>query len=193
MAGEALNIFISYSHRDERLKNELVDLHLKPLKREGKINTWQDRDITAGARAVENYYWPLGSTPTRETEYPRPGLASFNRQQSEDAQSRIKAAYTELEQAEELPEQITARANAIAQVARVSQQTLYNHRSLWHPNFLQGVMHEDISLSAVESEPNERLLESPEPLKNKELHPIGENMRLSLWRETTAIYDHLAV
>jgi formylglycine-generating enzyme required for sulfatase activity len=49
MAGEALNVFISYSHRDEGLKNELVNLHLKPLKREGKINTWQDRDIEAGA------------------------------------------------------------------------------------------------------------------------------------------------
>jgi len=49
MAGEALDVFISYSHRDEGLKDELVNLHLKPLKREGKINTWQDRDIAAGA------------------------------------------------------------------------------------------------------------------------------------------------
>jgi hypothetical protein len=82
---------------------------------------------------VENYYWPLGTTPTRDTSPVQNNLVSFNRQQSEDAQNRIKAAYAELEQAGELPEQITARASAIARVARVSQQTLYKHLSLWHP------------------------------------------------------------
>jgi hypothetical protein len=49
MADEALDVFISYSRQDEALKNELVDYHLKRLQREGKINTWQDRDIEAGA------------------------------------------------------------------------------------------------------------------------------------------------
>jgi hypothetical protein len=48
MAGEALDVFISYSRRDEGLKDELVNYHLKLLQREGKINTWQDRDIEAG-------------------------------------------------------------------------------------------------------------------------------------------------
>jgi formylglycine-generating enzyme required for sulfatase activity len=49
MAGEALDVFISYSHQDEDLKDELVNYHLKLLQRDGKINTWQDRDIEAGA------------------------------------------------------------------------------------------------------------------------------------------------
>ncbi len=49
MAGEALDVFISYSRHDEGLKDELVKYHLKLLQREGKINTWQDRDIEAGA------------------------------------------------------------------------------------------------------------------------------------------------
>ena len=49
MAGEALDIFISYSRRDEALKDELVNFHLKRLQQEGKIRTWQDRDIEAGA------------------------------------------------------------------------------------------------------------------------------------------------
>jgi tetratricopeptide (TPR) repeat protein len=43
-----LNAFISYSHRDEDYKNELV-VHLATLKRQGKIRAWQDRDIEAGA------------------------------------------------------------------------------------------------------------------------------------------------
>jgi formylglycine-generating enzyme required for sulfatase activity len=53
MAGEALDVFISYSHQDEGLKDELVNYHLKLLQREGKINTWQDRNIEAGAEWAE--------------------------------------------------------------------------------------------------------------------------------------------
>jgi transketolase len=55
MAGEALDVFISYSRRDEGLKDELVNYHLKLLQREGKNNTWQDRDIEAGVE------WATGS------------------------------------------------------------------------------------------------------------------------------------
>jgi hypothetical protein len=43
-----LNVFISYSHRDEDYKDELI-VHLASLKRQGKIRAWQDRDIEAGA------------------------------------------------------------------------------------------------------------------------------------------------
>lgn len=43
-----LKAFISYSHWDETFKDELI-VHLANLKRQGKISTWQDRDIEAGA------------------------------------------------------------------------------------------------------------------------------------------------
>ncbi|WP_448603995.1 tetratricopeptide repeat protein [Thermoleptolyngbya sp.] len=42
-----LTLFVSYSHRDEALKDELI-VHLANLKRQGKIAAWQDRDIEAG-------------------------------------------------------------------------------------------------------------------------------------------------
>jgi len=48
LLGEPLSVFISYAHRDEDLKDELV-MHLATLKRQGKIKAWQDRDIEAGA------------------------------------------------------------------------------------------------------------------------------------------------
>lgn len=41
------SIFISYAHADEDLKKEL-DKHLKVLKRSGKIETWNDRELIAG-------------------------------------------------------------------------------------------------------------------------------------------------
>jgi hypothetical protein len=42
-----ITIFISYSHKDERLRNQLV-AHLSPMKRRGLIHTWHDRMIGPG-------------------------------------------------------------------------------------------------------------------------------------------------
>jgi hypothetical protein len=42
-----LHIFLSYAHADEDLKKEL-DKHLMPLKRSGKIEIWNDRELIAG-------------------------------------------------------------------------------------------------------------------------------------------------
>jgi len=42
-----LNLFISYSHADEEMKNEL-DKHLIMLKRSGKIEVWNDRRLVVG-------------------------------------------------------------------------------------------------------------------------------------------------
>ncbi len=42
-----LNLFISYSHADEDLKNEL-DKHLIMLKRLGKVQVWNDRKLIPG-------------------------------------------------------------------------------------------------------------------------------------------------
>jgi len=41
------NIFFSYSHKDEELRNE-IEVHLAMLKREGLIESWHDRRIMAG-------------------------------------------------------------------------------------------------------------------------------------------------
>ena len=44
---EALRLFISYSHIDQLLKNELVK-HLEPLKRSNLIEAWHDGALKAG-------------------------------------------------------------------------------------------------------------------------------------------------
>lgn len=44
---EAIEVFFSYSHRDEDLRNELVK-HLGLLQRQGIISVWHDRKIDAG-------------------------------------------------------------------------------------------------------------------------------------------------
>lgn len=44
---EPIEIFYSYSHKDEDLRDEL-DTHLSVLKRQGLISAWHDRCISAG-------------------------------------------------------------------------------------------------------------------------------------------------
>jgi internalin A len=44
---EAVRVLISYSHRDDNLRNEL-QTHLKLLQRQGIIDAWDDRQIDAG-------------------------------------------------------------------------------------------------------------------------------------------------
>lgn len=47
VGGRGARLFYSYSHRDERLRDEL-DTHLKLLQREGLIKGWHDRQIVSG-------------------------------------------------------------------------------------------------------------------------------------------------
>ena len=44
---QALEVFFSYAHKDEELRNELVK-HLSPLQHQGVIAAWHDLKITAG-------------------------------------------------------------------------------------------------------------------------------------------------
>lgn len=45
--GEEIKIFCSYARKDEKLREEL-EKHLAPLRRQGLITVWHDREISAG-------------------------------------------------------------------------------------------------------------------------------------------------
>lgn len=47
-----VKVFLSYSHADEKFKEKL-DQHLAPLKRNGKITTWNDRKLLPGSKLDE--------------------------------------------------------------------------------------------------------------------------------------------
>lgn len=57
---QKLNIFLSYAHEDEAMKNQL-DKNLIMLKRSDKINVWQDRQILAGSAWDETIAKELAS------------------------------------------------------------------------------------------------------------------------------------
>lgn len=46
-SSEPIEVFFSYSHKDEELRDALA-VHLKLLQRQGVITAWHDREITAG-------------------------------------------------------------------------------------------------------------------------------------------------
>jgi hypothetical protein len=49
MGSEKLNVFVSYSHKD-RAWLERVQVHLRPLARDGKLELWDDTRIKSGQR-----------------------------------------------------------------------------------------------------------------------------------------------
>jgi len=55
------NLFFSYSHKDEALRNDL-ETHLALLKRQGVISSWHDRRITAGGDIDETISSELESS-----------------------------------------------------------------------------------------------------------------------------------
>src|ERR1700738_3146302 len=57
---KAIEIFYSYAHKDERLRNEL-DKHLFNMKKQGLITAWYDRDISAGTEWEEEIDTRLNS------------------------------------------------------------------------------------------------------------------------------------
>lgn len=135
------------------------------------------RRCQAWARSVEHYYWPLGTLPRRRAASPTPPV-TFNQQQAESAQQRIRQVCVDLAQQAALPEQITARAQAIAHQARVSQQTLYKPQNLplWHPHH-QGEIDGVMGNTAVAPSIQREATEPCKPSQDKLLHPQLQNMK----------------
>jgi hypothetical protein len=91
------------------------------------------------ATAVENYYWPLGTSPKRDRTLTlgtaANNIVNFNQKRAEEAQARIRQAVLELTQQGQLPNRLTARAQAIASLAQCSHSTLQKYKELWHPEW----------------------------------------------------------
>ncbi len=68
-------VFISYSHRDKRFLDELLD-HLKPLERAGLVSKWSDRDIVAGSQWFDTIKAALAITKVAVLLVSRSFLAS---------------------------------------------------------------------------------------------------------------------
>ena len=83
----------------------------------------------AWARAIEKFYWPLGTAPLRQTKT----LEDVCFERAIEAQARIKVAYERFR--EELEGiSIKALVKRLCELAQCSASTLYKYSYLWHPN-----------------------------------------------------------
>jgi hypothetical protein len=120
--------------------------HIKDLpQRSRDVATWAMR-----------YYWPMGALPSRDTGYHRSTTTadfSYHQAKREAAQHRIRQAIAELTAQAQLPATATARAKAIAEHGKISQQTLYKaaNLSLWHPEHQPRTTVEAIALPEAET------------------------------------------
>ena len=132
------------------------------------------------ARAVEKYYWPLG---THAKSRPSGKVVPFNQQRSKTAQEAIQTAISILEDGNRLPETITARAQAITELAGTSLGTLYRHKGLWHPKHQKAekecvIPEAAVDTALIEPHPAPSKKQS-EPLYRKELQTKEEIMKCS--------------
>ena len=82
----------------------------------------------AWSRWATRFYWPLGTTPQRQTT-----ATSANDQKQADARQRIRQATLHLARLGKLAETASHRMRQICKAAHASAQTLYKNLELWHP------------------------------------------------------------
>ncbi|MBD2078475.1 hypothetical protein H6G01_00865, partial [Leptolyngbya sp. FACHB-17] len=151
---------------------------------------------TVWARSAENYYWALGSDPKRlgnahgdEGEK----VVPFNVLRSEDAQRRIKAVVSRLEQEGQFPSTATARAKLIA-AEGISTRTLYNHLELWHPIHYQSrscKTAQPETITAISEPDPEDPPKSLELSEERKFYTLGGDMK-SERNNPPALLDQLA-
>jgi hypothetical protein len=151
--------------------------------------------VTAWCKAVQNYYWPQGTDPKRDTRTELPPTPSVNDQRAQDAKERIQQAFNHLQSSHQLPERISDRARALMVQARTSKETLYKPENLplWHPEHrLMPVLPQTTSHSAPQPSPQHSRLKSLKPSHNKKVRtserlmkckPRAQSPRTTLRRE----------
>jgi hypothetical protein len=136
--------------------------------------------ITAWCKAVQNYYWPQGTEPKRDTTTDLPPTPSINHQRAQDAKERIQQAFNHLQSSHQLPERISDRAQALMAQARTSKETLYKPENLplWHPEHrLTPVLPQPASHSAPQPSPQHLRPKSLKPSHNKKVRTSERLMK----------------
>ena len=139
------------------------------------------RRIKAWVRAAESYYWPLGSEPKRQGDGQGPDAIPFNQRLADEAQERVRAAVEQLRQLGQLPDMITARAQAIARQGGIAMRTLYKNLTLWHPHHQEEPALVEIpqpeSIPETLEPPEMIASDPPKPLQNKEFPTSAKYMK----------------
>jgi hypothetical protein len=83
------------------------------------------------------HHFPFGSKKGEQTETESEKTETQKAQKQAERLERIRTSVIELNKTGEMPETIRGMAQAIAKTAKVSVETLYENKQLWHPEFTE--------------------------------------------------------
>ena len=95
-----------------------------------------------------NHHFPWGSKKNVQKDAEGEEIENKKAQKQSERIERIKITVSELNKTGEMPSTIRGMAQAIAKTARVSVETLYNNKHLWHPEFTETSNSTDTNYSA---------------------------------------------
>ena len=87
------------------------------------------------AKWCMKHNFPFGSKKGEQTE--NENTETQKAQKQAERLERIRTSVNELNKTGEMPETIRGMAQAIAKTAKVSVETLYDNKQLWHPEFTE--------------------------------------------------------
>jgi hypothetical protein len=83
------------------------------------------------------HHFPFGSKKGEQTQNESENTEIQKAQKQAERLERIRTTVNELKTTGEMPETIRGMAQAIAKSAKVSVETLYENKQLWHPEFTE--------------------------------------------------------
>ncbi len=89
------------------------------------------------AKWCMKHHFPFGSKKGEQTENESEKTETQKAQKQAERLERIRTTVNELNKTGEMPETIRGMAQAIAKAAKVSVETLYDNKQLWHPEFTE--------------------------------------------------------
>ncbi|MEI6331317.1 MAG: hypothetical protein WCP16_18895 [Pseudanabaena sp. ELA645] len=102
----------------------------------GDIKRLEQKAKDIAKWCIKNHF-PFGSKKGEQTENESENTETQKAQKQAERLERIRTSVNELNKTGEMPETIRGMAQAIAKAAKVSVETLYENKQLWHPEFTE--------------------------------------------------------
>ncbi|MEA5487623.1 MULTISPECIES: hypothetical protein [Pseudanabaena] len=102
----------------------------------GDIKRLEQKAKDIAKWCMKNHF-PFGSKKGEQTENENEKTETQKAQKQAERLERIRTSVNELNKAGEMPETIRGMAQAIAKTAKVSVETLYENKQIWHPEFTE--------------------------------------------------------
>ncbi|NUN67447.1 hypothetical protein HCU40_22750 (plasmid) [Pseudanabaena biceps] len=89
------------------------------------------------AKWCMKHHFPFGSKKENDAENENENIETQKAQKQAERLERIRTIVNELNKTGKMPETIRGMAQVIAKTAKVSVETLYENKQLWHPEFTE--------------------------------------------------------